>query len=59
VEWILKTKLPFDSLYFYGKARPIHISYGSQHKRDLWTFTSSGVPTKQGLTEWIKLAKKI
>lgn len=59
VEWILKAKLPFDSLYFYGKARPIHISYGSQHKRDIWTFTSSGVPTKKGITGWIELAKKI
>lgn len=59
VEWILQAKLPFDSLYFYSKARPIHISYGFQHKRDLWTFTSLGVPTKKGITGWIELAKKI
>ncbi|AFZ36362.1 hypothetical protein Sta7437_2841 [Stanieria cyanosphaera PCC 7437] len=59
VEWILQTKLPFDSLYFYGKARSIHISYGSQQKRDIWTFTCLGVPTKKGLTGWIKLAQKI
>jgi len=28
VEWILEQQLPFDSLYFYGSDRPIHISYG-------------------------------
>ncbi|PSF36291.1 hypothetical protein C7H19_13880 [Aphanothece hegewaldii CCALA 016] len=54
VEWILNQKLPFDSLYFYGKNRPIHISYGSQHKRDIWTFTNTGVPTKKGIENWIK-----
>ena len=49
VEWILSRKLPFDSLYFYGTDRPIHISYGPQHKRDIWTFTATGQPTKKGL----------
>ncbi len=49
VKWILKQQLPFDSLYFYGKERPIHISYGPQHKRDIWTFTPTGQPTKKGI----------
>jgi hypothetical protein len=49
VKWILKQQLPFDSLYFYGKERPIHISYGPQHKRDIWTFTTTGQPTKKGI----------
>ena len=49
VEWILRSRLPFDSIYFYGADRPIHISYGLQHKRDIWTFT-----TKAGLfhSQW-------
>ena len=59
VDWILKAKLPFDSLYFYGKERPIHISYGAQHKRDIWTFTATGTPTKKGLKIWLELAKTL
>ncbi len=59
VDWILDRKLPFDSLYFYGKNRPIHISYGFQHKRDLWTFTTTGQPSKKGINHWVELAKLI
>lgn len=59
IEWILQNKLPFDSLYFYGTSRPIHISYGLQHKRDIWTFNSSGQPTKKGIESWLDLAKQI
>lgn len=59
VEWILQTQLPFDSLYFYGTQRPIHISYGPQQKRDIWTFSNLGQPTKKGIEEWVKLAKQI
>ncbi|MDL5052474.1 hypothetical protein QQ056_02710 [Oscillatoria laete-virens NRMC-F 0139] len=55
VEWILQQKLPFDSLYFYGSDRPIHISYGPQHKRDIWTFTQTGVPTRKGIEGWLNL----
>jgi hypothetical protein len=46
VEWILEHQLPFDSLYFYGCNSPIHISYGNQHKRVVWTFTASGMPRR-------------
>ncbi|MGF1523749.1 MAG: hypothetical protein ACFBSF_15640 [Leptolyngbyaceae cyanobacterium] len=28
VKWIVAQQLPFDSVYFYGVERPIHISYG-------------------------------
>jgi hypothetical protein len=59
IDWILGQQLPFDSLYFYGKKRPIHISYSKQHKRDIWTFTPTGQPTKKGINHWVKLAKKI
>ncbi|MBD1831469.1 hypothetical protein H6F61_01940 [Cyanobacteria bacterium FACHB-472] len=58
VDWIVSEKLPFDSLYFYGADRPIHISYGSQHKRDIRTFTPSGQPTQKGIEHWVKLAKE-
>lgn len=27
--------LPFDRLYYYGDDRPIHVSYGPDHKRQL------------------------
>ncbi|WP_203457611.1 hypothetical protein [Gloeothece citriformis] len=57
VDWILQQKLPFDSLYFYGNDRPIHMSYGSQHKRDIWAFTPTGQPTKKGIESWVKLLK--
>ncbi len=57
VDWILRSHLPFDSIYYYGANRPIHISYGLQHKRDVWTFTTTGTPTKKGIEHWRKLAK--
>jgi hypothetical protein len=59
VDWILDRKLPFDSLYFYGSDRPIHISYGLQHKRDVWTFTDRGQPTKRGIQAWVERARNI
>ncbi|MCT7974266.1 hypothetical protein [Laspinema olomoucense] len=59
VEWILARPLPFDSLYFYGEKRPIHISYGPQHKRDIWTFTQGRQPTKKGIEKWVEFAKSI
>ncbi|NEQ47445.1 MAG: hypothetical protein F6K00_29455 [Leptolyngbya sp. SIOISBB] len=46
VKWILAQRLPFDSLYFYGAERSIHISYGPQHKGDIWTFTVDGMPVR-------------
>ena len=52
VQWILDQALPFDSLYYYGAERPIHISYGLQHKRQIWAFTKQGTPTKQGVQNW-------
>lgn len=59
VDWILQQELPFDSLYFYGEDRPIHISCGPQHKRDIWGFTASGMPTKKGIEQWVELAKNL
>jgi len=62
IEWILEQQLPFDSLYYYGgdpcgiceAARPIHISYASQQRQNIWTFTDRGVPTRKGVESWIK-----
>lgn len=59
VQWILEQRLPFDSLYFYGRDRPIHISYGPQHKRDIWTFTPTGQPSRKGIAGWLALARQI
>jgi hypothetical protein len=49
----------FDSLYFYGGDRPIHISYALQHKRNIWTFTTNGMPTRKGIEDWIEVVKRI
>jgi hypothetical protein len=59
VEWILDQQLLFDSLYYYGTDRPIHLSYGVQHKREIWAFTNRRTPTRQGVEHWIALAKGI
>ncbi|MGF1499015.1 MAG: hypothetical protein ACFB8W_19635 [Elainellaceae cyanobacterium] len=52
VDWLMEGRSPFDSLYFYGAERPIHISYGPQHNRDIWTFTPTGTPTRKGTERW-------
>lgn len=54
VDWIIAEQLPFDSLYFYGRDRPIHISYGPQRKKAIWGFTAKGTPTRKGLERWIR-----
>lgn len=58
IDWILAEKLPFDSIYYYGADRPIHISYGPQHKRDIRTFTATGQPTQKGIQHWVELAER-
>lgn len=57
IDWILQQKLPFDSLYFYGNDRPLHISYGPRNKRDIWAFTATGTPTKKGIEAWLDQVK--
>jgi hypothetical protein len=46
VRWIVAQGLPFDSLYFYGVDRPIHISYGPQSKQKIWKFTDKQIPIR-------------
>ena len=53
VEWVLEQQLPFDSLYYYGSDRPIHISYAPQQRQSIWTFTDRGMPTRKGIEKWI------
>jgi len=53
VEWILEQQLPFDSLYYYGGDRPIHVSYALYQRHSIWTFTDRGVPTRKGIERWI------
>ncbi len=36
--WII-SNLPFDRLYFYGKDRPIHVSFGPQQSRAAYKMT--------------------
>ncbi|MDX2244915.1 MAG: hypothetical protein NW224_29930 [Leptolyngbyaceae cyanobacterium bins.302] len=52
IKWVLEEQLPFDSLYYYGCDRPIHISYGLQHKRCIWKFSSNGVPARLRGEAW-------
>ncbi|GAB4375246.1 MAG: hypothetical protein Kow00121_20770 [Elainellaceae cyanobacterium] len=59
VEWILEQRLPFDSLYYYGSDRPIHISYAPQQRQNIWTFTDRGVPTRKGIEQWISKCNRL
>lgn len=52
VEWILEQQLPFDSLYYYGGDRPVHISYAPQHRGAIWSFTEKGTPTRKGMASF-------
>jgi DNA phosphorothioation-associated putative methyltransferase len=40
-EWIA-TNLPFDRLYYYGRARPLHVSYGPEEKREVIEIEEKG-----------------
>ena len=43
--WI-KSNLDFDSIYFYGNDRPIHISYSPHNRRAIWEFTTQNTPVR-------------
>lgn len=59
IDWILAAQLPFDSLYFYGCDRPLHLSHGPQQKRAIWAFTPQNTPTRKNLDPWLRLAREI
>lgn len=42
-DWLI-ANLPFDRLYFYGRDRPLHVSFGPQHSREAYRL----VPTEAG-----------
>ena len=42
-QWVA-ANTPFDRLYFYGVDRPIHVSYGPNHDRQIVRM----VPSKSG-----------
>lgn len=56
LDWLLENSLPFDSIYYYGPSRPLHISYGPEHKRAMWAFSAAGTPTRRGLERWLTKA---
>ncbi len=39
--WII-ANLPYDRLYFYGKDRPVHVSYSEQPAREAWEMREVG-----------------
>ncbi|GBE95704.1 hypothetical protein NCWK1_5492 [Nostoc cycadae WK-1] len=39
----LKT-LNFDSIYYYGADRPIHVSWSAKSRRKIWEFTAQNTP---------------
>lgn len=47
-QWIV-THTPFDRLYFYGDDRPLHVSHGPEHKREIVLMMSkeNGRPVPQ------------
>lgn len=57
VDRVLDLELPFDSLYYYGPDRPIHLSHGPEHRRAIWTFGSQGTPTRKGIEGWVERAR--
>ncbi|MCK6510988.1 hypothetical protein L6R29_13585 [Myxococcota bacterium] len=52
VDWILENELPFDRLYFYGDARPIHLSHGPEQSHYLCIFGEQGQPKKLSKAQW-------
>jgi DNA phosphorothioation-associated putative methyltransferase len=39
-KWIVEN-LPFDRLYFYGRDRPLHVSYGPENTRKAYTMVAA------------------
>lgn len=58
-QWIVNNT-PFDRLYFYGNARPLHVSYGSEGKREVVLMKASGkgllIPKVVGIEAFLTLS---
>jgi len=59
VSWMLERALPFDSLYYYGPDRPVHVSHGPSHRRAVWAFNESNTPTTRGIEDWVRRAREL
>ena len=55
-QWLV-TNTPFDRLYFYGDDKPIHVSFGPNHDRQVVRMVASGsgklVPRVTSSTEFL------
>lgn len=58
VDWILARRLPFDSLYYYGAGRSIHVSSGPEQKRAVWAFNAANMPTRKGIEHWVEACRR-
>ncbi len=45
--------LNFDSIYYYGKDRPIHVSYSPSPRRKVWEFTAQNTPKPYSNYYWV------
>jgi hypothetical protein len=48
----LKT-LDFDSIYYYGKNKPIHVSWSQTPRRKAWEFTAENTPKPYSNYYWV------
>jgi len=39
-QWVI-VNTPFDRLYFYGEGKPVHVSFGPNHDRQIVRMLSS------------------
>lgn len=58
--WLLiDSNIPYDSIYYYGEDRPIHISYGVKQRKQAYRFTEKNTPVRIKAEEFeIKEVKK-
>ncbi|MEA5595681.1 hypothetical protein [Rivularia sp. UHCC 0363] len=44
VQWIMDKQLPYDSIYYYGDRRPLHVSWSVTPRKKIWRFSDRGTP---------------
>jgi hypothetical protein len=45
--------LNYDSIYYYGRDRPIHVSWSQTPRRKVWEFTIQNTPRPYGNYYWV------
>jgi len=45
--------LNFDSIYYYGKDKSVHVSWSSTPRRKVWEFTTQNTPKPYGNYYWV------